>query len=96
MKYKNPYYKKIKGSYKMIVSCGLCKKELFTYQKVGKGGLINMYLVRIIDGEIDLSKDIKLLKCPNCNSEIGSKISDKDKNRVSYKMFRSKFNTKRK
>lgn len=94
MKYKNPYYKKIKGSYKMIVSCGLCKKELFTYQKVGKGGLINMYLVRIIESEIDIANDIKLLKCPDCGNEIGNKISDKDKNRISYKMFRSKFNTK--
>ncbi|NMB09058.1 MAG: hypothetical protein GX982_00015 [Tissierellia bacterium] len=95
MKYKNPYYKKIKGSFKMVISCGLCKKELFTYQKIGKGGLLNMYLTRIIDGKVDLSKDIKIIKCPKCGNEIAVKINDSDLNKVSFKMLRSKFNTKR-
>ncbi len=95
MKYKNPYYKKLKSSYIMIVSCGFCKTDLVEYQKYGKGGLINMYIDRIVSSEIDLTKGDRALICINCNRQIGSRLVLKGENKEAFRMHRSKFNTRR-
>lgn len=88
----NPNFKKVKGSYILIVSCGSCKTDLVKYQKLGKGGLLRMHIDRIIESSIDFSQD---LICPNCGSRLGSKIILKKENKEVYKMIRSSFNTKR-
>lgn len=78
----------------MIISCGYCKKELIKYQKYGKGGLINMYLNRIISSNIDIDNDEKLLICPECSNMIGVKMLLKKENELVYKMKRSTYNTR--
>ena len=66
-KYKNPYCKNVKGSHLLIVSCGHCQTEIAKYQKEGRGNLLEMYNERIIEGNIDFSKNHTALFCPNCN-----------------------------
>lgn len=39
MKYKNPYYKRLKNTYLLEVSCGHCKTPMVIYEKAGKGHL---------------------------------------------------------
>lgn len=94
MKYKNPYYKKIKRSFKMVVSCGKCKKDLVLYQKQGKGNLLNMHIDRIIKSEIDLSKLPSVFECPECSNILGTRMTLKQEDEEVYKMHRSMFNTK--
>ena len=94
MKYKNKSCKKIKGSLPMIVSCGYCKKDIVSYQKEGRGGLINMYVNRIVSSEMDLEVEDKGLFCPNCKEQIGSRMLLKSENEEAYKMIRSSFNTR--
>lgn len=95
MIYKNPYYKKIKGSYILVVSCGYCKHDIAKYQKVGKGNLLRMYIDRIIKSSIDLSKDQGALLCPNCGKLLATRMTLKKENKEVYKMIRSTFNTRK-
>ena len=89
---KNPNYKKIKGSYILLVSCGFCKTDIVKYQKLGKGSLLRMHIDRIIESSIDLTQE---LICPNCANKLGSKVILKKENKQVYKMIRSTFNTKK-
>lgn len=95
MIYKNPYCRKVRGSYILLVSCGYCKTDIARYQKVGKGNLLRMHIDRIIEGSIDFSKDPKALHCPNCGELLGTRMTLKRKNKDVYKMLRSTFNTRR-
>lgn len=90
--YKNPKCRRVRGSHKLLVSCGHCKTDIAKYQKVGKGGLLRMYIDRITKSSVKLSQD---LKCPNCNRIIGSKVILKRENKEFYKMDRGNYNTKR-
>jgi len=92
LKYKNPYYKKIKNSRNLTVLCAYCKSELCNYQKKGKGNLINMYIQRIINMNFNL--DDKGLKCPYCKELIAIRSLDKDISKDSYKMIRGAYNLK--
>lgn len=89
---KNPYYKKVKGSYILLISCGFCKTEIIKYQKLGKGGLLRMHIDRIMESSIDFTQD---MLCPNCGNKLGSKIVLKKENKEVYKMIRSSFNIKK-
>lgn len=95
MIYKNPYYKKVKGSYILLVSCGYCKTHIAKYQKVGKGNLLRMHIDRVIESSIDLSKDPNALHCPNCNELLGTRMTLKERNKEVFKMIRSTFNTRK-
>lgn len=95
MKFKNPYYKKIRGHYLMVISCGYCKEEVFSYQKVGRGGLLNLHPERVIEGNIDLSTKPKILVCPACKRELGLRKSLKRDSKEVYSMIRSSFNTRK-
>lgn len=92
MNYQNPNYRKIKGSYILLVSCGHCKTEIVKYQKLGKGNVLRMYIDRIIEGNIRFCGD---LICPNCGKILGTKVTLKKGNKEFYKMIRSTFNTKK-
>lgn len=95
MKYKNPNYKRARGSFILIVACGFCKTDIAKYQKVGKGGLIRMYIDRIVKSSVDISKGQRAIFCPNCNEQIAARVRLKKKNKEAYKMFRSTFNTRK-
>ena len=69
-----------------MIICAYCKRELLNYQKVGKGGLINLYIERVIDGHIDFEAKDSLLVCPFCRKTLGIKKGG------SYKMIRGSFN----
>ncbi|NLX61898.1 MAG: hypothetical protein GXZ06_05180 [Tissierellia bacterium] len=94
MLYKNPYCRKMKNSFIMIVSCGYCKTDIARYQKVGRGNLLRMHIDRIIEGNIDFSKQPKALLCPNCKEQLGTRITLKREKKEVYKMLRSTFNTR--
>lgn len=95
MKYKNTRGKKVKGSHLLLLSCGHCKKDLVKYQKVGKGGLINLYLDRILEAEIDFNGEGRALVCPDCKEQLASKTYLKNERVLVYRMVRSSFNTRR-
>lgn len=88
----NPNYRKVKGSYILLISCGVCKTEIVKYQKLGKGNLLRMHIDRIIESSVNFSQE---LICPNCGNKLGSKITLKKENKEVYKMIRSSFNTKK-
>lgn len=94
MKYKNPYYKKIKRSYILVVSCSKCKEEVLRYQKVGKGGLLKIYIDRIVDSELEISEDRKIISYISCKNRIGVKVKLKKDGKQAYKMIQGSFNTK--
>lgn len=83
MKYKNPNMKKIKNTRPLLVSCNLCKSELLTYQKGGKGNLIKIQFPRIIETNFVLSEENKGFFCPNCKEQLGS-LSDYKGNPTYY------------
>ncbi len=93
MRYKNPYMKKVRNSFNMIVSCGFCSKDLVRYQKKGRGGLLNMYINRIIEAEQDLYQE-KAFKCMNCDELLGVRVLSKKRNTPAFKMLRSKSHTR--
>ena len=81
---------KIAGSHTLIVSCGHCKTSLLSYQKVGKGRLLRLYLERINFSDTPLQQE---LICPNCGELIALLATTKAKS--FYKMKRGKYNIKR-
>jgi len=93
--YKNPYCKKVKGSFLLIVSCGHCKTDIAKYQKVGRGNLLRMYIDRIIEGAVDFSKHKGALLCPNCNEQLATRTTLKRKKKEVYIMIRGAFNTRK-
>ncbi len=92
MLYQNPKYRKIKRSCILLVSCGNCKKEIVKYQKLGKGNILRMYVDRIIEANIKLSRD---LICPDCEKILGRRVILKKEGREFFKMIRSSFNTRK-
>lgn len=91
MKYQNKEYKKTKNTMLMLVICGVCKYEIFNYEKLGKGNLLRAHIDRIIESNTKL---IDNLTCPKCQNILGTKVYIKEKNKYVYKMNRSKYNTK--
>lgn len=91
----NPRYRKTKGAYRMQILCGYCKSDILEYEKLGRGGVIRLYLERIVSGQIDFEKLEKTLKCPNCREIIGIKSIDKKNNKIIYNVIKSTFNTKK-
>lgn len=79
----------------MLVSCGYCKAHIAKYQKLGKGNLLRMHIDRIIESSIDLSKDPKVLTCPDCNAQLGVRMVLKGRDKEVFNMLRSTYNTKR-
>lgn len=94
MKYKNPYYRRIRKSNPMLVSCGYCKTEVAEYQKVGKGGLIRMHIERIIKSAVPITEETGALKCPNCEEILGARMNLNRSDEEVFNMVRSAFNTK--
>lgn len=91
MKYQNKEYRKTKNTFNMLVICGVCKYELFNYEKLGRGNLLRAHIDRIIESNTVLDDE---LICPKCSNILGHKIFIKEKNKYVYRMIRSKYNTK--
>ncbi|HZK18197.1 MAG TPA: hypothetical protein VFD15_02670 [Clostridia bacterium] len=94
MIYKNPFYRKVKGSFTLLICCGHCKTDIAVYQKVGKGGVLRMYIDRIVRSSIDLGKKPNALFCPNCNEQLATRVTMKRRNKEAYRMIRSAFNSR--
>jgi uncharacterized protein YbaR (Trm112 family) len=92
--YKNPYYKKVRGSHLIIVSCGHCKTDLALYQKAGRGRLLRMYVERIIKSAVDLAPRPGALFCPQCNRQLATRVTLKRKKKEAYIMIRGVFNAR--
>lgn len=93
MKYKNPYYKKLKNTFLLEVSCGHCKTPILIYEKTGRGNLIKMQIRRIKEAEVDLDNYKGHLYCINCGEELAKVGTYRD--RRAYWSVRGKINTKK-
>lgn len=94
MKYKNPYYKKTKRAFDMVLSCNFCKKDLGLYKKVGKGGLLRIWLSRLVETEFPIDINKNSLLCPFCSQELARLV--KLDGSFAYKPTRSSIQTRRK
>ena len=83
---KNDKYRKTRGGYSRLlsISCEKCGSNICIYQKDGPGNLRRMYLDRIIDPKISLSR--KDLSCPKGHL-LGVKIIYEKEKRPAFRMF---------
>lgn len=95
MKYINPNMKKIKNSFNLKIICAFCKFDICTYQKRGKGGVINLFINRIIESNIELTPYLNSITCPNCEAILGTRVKTKDSNEEAFRMIRGTFNIKK-
>lgn len=73
MKFKNDIFKKVRGGYSRLleIRCRKCEEFICYYQKDGPGGLRRMYLDRMFEPTVPVSK-----KALSCSEEhiLGMKI----------------------
>lgn len=83
---KNDRYKKNRGGYSRLlnISCEKCGELICLYQKDGPGSLKRMYLDRIIEPKVPVSR--KDLSCPNGHF-LGVKINYEKENRPAFRLF---------
>ena len=93
--YKNPNYKKVRGSHVLEVSCAHCKHFIANYQKVGESNFVKMYNERIIDGSIDFSQYHGALFCPGCGERIATRYITKADKKEAYRFVPSMFNKRK-
>ncbi len=94
MIYENPHYRKVAGSFTLLVRCAHCKTDIAVYQKVGKGGVLRLYVDRIVRSAIDLSRPPKALLCPRCGRQLGTRMLIKKRGKEAYVMARGHVNTR--
>jgi len=84
--FKNDRYKKARGGYSRLlkISCQKCGENVCLYQKDGPGNLRRMYIDRIIDSKISISK--KDLSCPKGHL-LGVKIIYEKEKRPAFRLF---------
>ena len=84
--FKNDKYKKVRGGYSRLlkISCQKCSENICFYQKDGQGNLRRMYIDRIIDPKVSISK--KDLSCPKGHL-IGVKIIYEKEKRPAFRLF---------
>ena len=84
--FKNDKYKKVRGGYSRLldISCQKCNEHICQYQKDGPGNLRRMYMDRIIDPEVSISK--KDLSCSEGHL-LGVKIIYEKENRSAFRLF---------
>jgi hypothetical protein len=86
MKLKNDKYKKVRGGYSRLlqISCQKCGSAICLYQKDGPGNLRRMYLDRILEPKISVTRND--LTCPK-DHLLGVKIIYEKEKRPAYRMF---------
>lgn len=84
--FKNDRYKKTRGGYSHLLNilCQKCNKYICNYQKDGPGNLRRMYIDRIINPVVQISK--KDLSCPNKHL-LGVKITYQKEKRPAFRLF---------
>lgn len=84
--FKNDRYKKVRGEYSRLlkISCQKCDELICLYQKDGPGNLRRMYIDRITDPKVSISK--KDLYCPK-NHLLGVKIIYDKEKRPAFRLF---------
>lgn len=86
MKLKNDKYKKARGGYSRLldISCQKCDSSICQYQKDGAGTLRRMYIDRIINSKVSLSR--KDLTCSKGHL-LGVKIIYEKEKRSAFRLF---------
>ena len=86
MKLKNDKYKKDRGGYSRLlkINCDGCGSLVCLYQKDGPGNLRRMYIDRIIDPTVSISR--KDLSCPKGHL-LGVKIIYEKEKRLAFRLF---------
>ncbi len=84
--FKKDKYKKVRGGYSRLlkISCQKCGEHICQYQKDGPGNLKRMYIDRIIDPKVSISK--KDLSCPKGHL-LGVKIIYDKEKRPAFRLF---------
>jgi len=84
--FKNDKYKKSRGGYSRLlkISCQKCGQHICLYQKDGPGNLRRMYIDRIINPKVLISK--KDLSCPKGHL-LGVKIIYEKEKRPAFRLF---------
>lgn len=93
MKYKNPAYRKRRGTFPLEVSCGHCKTPMLIYAKGSKGNLIKLQYPRIIASEMNLQNHEGHLMCKKCRRKLASRGVFGEN--VTYWIVRGKVNTRK-
>ncbi|TRZ53632.1 MAG: hypothetical protein D4S01_00995 [Dehalococcoidia bacterium] len=83
---KKDKYKKVRGGYSRLlqISCQKCASPICTYQKDGSGNLRRMYIDRISNPKISITK--KNLTCPKGHL-LGVKIIYEKEKRPAFRLF---------
>lgn len=86
MELKNDKFKKARGGYSRLlqISCQKCNSVVCHYQKDGPGNLRRMYIDRIIDPQVSITK--KDLTCQKGHL-LGVKIIWEKENRPAFRLF---------
>jgi len=84
--FKNDKYKRARGGYSRLlqISCQKCASLICLYQKDGSGNLRRMYIDRIDEPKVSLSR--KDLTCPKGHL-LGVKIIYKKEKRPAFRLF---------
>ena len=84
--FKNDRYRKVRGGYSRLlqISCQKCGSLICLYQKDGPGNLRRMYIDRILDPKISLSR--KDLTCSKGHL-LGVKMIYKKERRPVFRLF---------
>jgi hypothetical protein len=84
--FKNDKYKKVRGGYSRLLKiyCQKCGEDICSYQKDGPGNLRRMYMDRIIEPKISISR--KDLSCPKGHL-LGVKIVYEKEKRPAFRLF---------
>ena len=85
-KFKNDKYKKARGGRSRLlnISCQECGSPICSYQKDGPGNLRRMYIDRIIEPNVSISR--KDLSCSKGHL-LGIRIVYKKENRPAFRLF---------
>jgi hypothetical protein len=86
MKFKNDKFRKIRGGYTRLlkITCEKCGSLICLYQKDGSGNLRRMYIDRIIEPAVSISrKDLSCLK----DHLLGAKIIYEKEKRPAFRLF---------
>ncbi len=86
MKFKNDKFRKTRGGYSRLlkISCEKCGSSICLYQKDGLGNLRRMYVDRIIDPVVSISR--KDLSCSK-DHLLGVKIVYEKEKRPAFRLF---------
>lgn len=86
MAFENDKYKKVRGGYSRFldICCQKCSEHICYYQKDGPGNLRRMYLDRIVDAKVSISR--KDFSCTN-NHLLGVKIIYEKEKRPAFRLF---------